>query len=261
MTTEEIKIYYANLLILEYLGRARAYAMCREFPGPFIMDQLPVTVQNAFCVGNQTIAGTVYPGAVGDQLDVLGKYANVTRSGYDLNGNPIILGDLDYTSLIKIAIITNSAGSSLATIQQLLNMYFPGQIFAYDGADMQMSYLITAAVGGQDLVQLFITKNLLPKPMGVELASIVYIISISLFGFQTYVNPAPDYNPATTYAFGALSFADGIVYQSLISDNLNNPVSDTAAWVVIVYPFNSYATYPTVNPYTFLSYQDSINIL
>lgn len=261
MTTAEIQKYYADLLILEYIGKPRAYEMIYEFVAPFIMDQLPTTVQNAFCVGTSTIAGTVYPGAIGNQLDVLAKYSGVTRSGYGLTGNPITLSDLDFTRLIQMAIIRNNSGSSLATIQNLIHMYFANEIFVYDSANMQMSYLITSAAGTIDLVELFVTEGLLPKPMGVLLSSIIYIEDISLFGFESYSDPIEDWNPSTNYTFGSRVIVNGIVYQSLVANNLNNVVTDMDFWIAIIYPFNSYATYPTYQPYTWLSYADTLIIV
>jgi len=261
VTTDEILDYYAGLLVFQYQDKPKAYAMIRDFVAPFVLNQLPITIQNAFCVGSNLIADTTYPSAVGDQLDILGKYAGVTRNGHDLTGNPITLNDSDFASLIKIAIITNSAGSSLATIQNLLYTYFPNEIFAYDNANMQMSYLITASIGSTQLAEMFVTENLLPKPMGVSLASIAFVPTISLFGFQPYSDPISNYSSGTTYGFGSLALSNGIVYESLKANNLNQPVSNTSYWIAIIYPFNSYVTYPTYEAYKWLSYQDTLNLL
>lgn len=191
MTTDELIAYYADLLILQYLGQSKAYATIVTLVTPVIMDQLPVAVQNAFEIGT----------AEGVQLDVLGKYAGVTRSGNGFTG-PITLNDADFTSLIKVAIIKNNSGSSLYDIQLLLNQFFPGQLFVFDGADMQISYFMSSMVGSQDLAQLFVTEGILPKPMGVELASLIYLpIVTGLFGFRTYESDGgPNISPFNTYA-------------------------------------------------------------
>lgn len=155
-------------------------------------ETLPVAVQNAF---NVTGPNT----AQGVQLDVIGKYAGVTRSGNGFT-MPITLDDADFLSLIQMAIIKNSAGSSLATIVALLYQFFPGQILVFDYQDMRMSYLLSSSIGSLDLVQLFITEGLLPKPMGVQLALVIYIPDITnLFGFRTYDLPAVDVKPFNTY--------------------------------------------------------------
>lgn len=261
MTTIQIIEYYKSLLILQYLGKPKAAATIEALVTPIIMDQMPLAVQNAFVIGNTEIAGTFYVGAVGVQLDILGKYAGVTRTGVDLSGNPITLNDVDFTTLIKLAVINNGSGSSLADIQKLIHAYFANEIFVFDGADMQMSYLIAASVGSQSLIELFITEGVLPKPMGVQLSAIVYIPTISLFGFQRYASAAPNYDPAKTYGVGGRAFSGGTVYSSLTDGNQGNPVTDTVNWVAIIYPYNTYKTYPLAKPYTWLTYADGINVL
>lgn len=193
MTTEELINYYANLLILQYLGKPKAYATIQTLVTPVVMDQLPIQVQNAFnLLGDDT--------AVGVQLDVLGKYAGVVRAGYTFTG-PIILDDPDFLTLIKIAIARNSAGSSLSEIQNFIQLFFPGQILVFDYQNMQMSYLIDSSVGSVGLIQLFILQGMLPKPMGVQIAAVIYAPVINMFfGFRTYLLPAFNSTPFNTYA-------------------------------------------------------------
>lgn len=176
MTTNEIVAYYQNLLIIQYLGKLKASGTIGVLVTPIIMDQLPNAVQNAFNLDT----------AIGVQLDVIGKYIGVVRNGNGLRGQPITLDDSDFRALIRIGIIKNMSGSSLATIQALIHQYFPNEFFVYDPQDMQMSYLISASVGTTDLVEMFITQNLLPKPMGVQLASLIYLQTLEIFGMQDY---------------------------------------------------------------------------
>lgn len=249
MTNEELAEYYAKLLILQYVGKPKAFATIKQTALPFIMDQLPTQVQDAFNINT----------AIGVQLDVLGKYAGVTRTGYDLNGNLVILDDANFRSLIKLAIVKNNSGSSLADIQALIHLYFANEIFVFDNLNMQMSYLISSSVGSQDLVELFVTEGVLPKPMGVTLSSLVFIPSISLFGFTNYLFSYAAWNSGTNYMQGAQVFEDGIVYASLVNDNLNHDVSDVDFWLPIIFPFNTYDDYNTT--WTWLSYDDTINIV
>lgn len=173
MTTDEIIAYYVSLSILQYVGKPKAAATIAAITGPVVMDQLPMQVMNAYnLIGDNP--------AVGAQLDVLGKYAGVVRTGQGFNGL-ISLDDADFLTFIQMAIIKNNAGSSLATIQQLLNQFFPGEVLVFDTQDMSMSYLVSSTIGSQDLVQLFVTEGLLPKPMGVQLASTVYVPVINAF--------------------------------------------------------------------------------
>lgn len=193
MTTQELINYYANLLIFQYVGSTSNYAAIQTLVSPVIMDQLPTQVMNAF-----NLMGA--DPAEGVQLDVLGKYAGVGRTGNGFNG-PITLSDSDYLSLIRMAIVQNNSGSSLADIQNLLNGFFPNQILAFDYANMRMSYLVNSSIGSVDLMQLFINNNLLPKPMGVQLAVVIYSPVIdTYFGFCQYELPVNNFvSPFNTY--------------------------------------------------------------
>lgn len=179
MTTQELINYYANLLILQYLGQPNAYATIQALVKMVIMDQIPTQVQDAF-----NMDGT----AVGVQLDVLGKYAGVIRTGYNLSGQPITLDDSDFFKLIKMAILTNNAQSDLASIQRVIQIYFAGEMFVFDHKEMRISYLINSAIGSQDLIALFITEGLLPKPMGVQLSAPIYTSPLKFFGMVSAVD-------------------------------------------------------------------------
>lgn len=212
MTTQDLIAYYANLLIMQYLGKPKAYATIQTLVTPVIMDQLPAAVMNAY---NLFGANT----AVGVQLDVLGKYAGVKRSGFGFSG-PITLDDTDFLTLIQLAILKNSAGSSLATIQSLLNQFFPGEILVFDYANMHMSYLVSSTLGSQNFIQLAISEGLLPKPMAVALAATIFVpIITTFFGFQTYAlwpipvaNNTP-FNSYTSYVLTRpwLTYADAVI--------------------------------------------------
>jgi hypothetical protein len=203
-TTQNLINYYAGLLIAQYREKPNAYATIQALVAPVIMDQLPAQVRDAFVIGN----------AIGVQLDILGKYAGVTRRGKRMDGSAIVLNDVDFTSLIKLAIIRNNSGSSLYDIQRLLATYFLGEIYVFDHLTMQLSYEINAAAISSDLAEMFITEGLLPKPMGVQLASVVYVPDISkIFGFRTYALPAYNSSPFNSYAgyqtdWTWLSYAD-----------------------------------------------------
>lgn len=170
---------------------------------------LPIAVQNAF---NLTVGSTL---AVGAQLDVLGKYTGVSRTGQGFT-SVITLNDSDFMQLIRLAIITNSAASDLGTIQSLIQQFFAGQMLVFDYQNMRMSYLVSSAIGSQDLVQLFITEGLLPKPMGVQLSITSYTpIITSFFGFRTYDVATLNAKPFNTYdayvlTWTWLSYANGV---------------------------------------------------
>lgn len=195
-TTDEISSYYANLLILQYLQKPKAYATVKAQALPVIMDQLPIAVQNAFSVAD----------SVGAQLDVIGKYVGASRTGATLSG-PITLDDDDFRQLIKLVTIKNNAGSSLATIQSLLAANFPGQIRVSDNQTMQLQYTIIETLGTSDLLEILVTGGYLPRPMGVQVAvTIIPDFVNPLFGFRTYFAPDPTVSPFNNYTFYQLTY-------------------------------------------------------
>lgn len=206
MTTQEIIDYYANLLIMQYIGKPDAYATIQQTIKPYIMDQLPDAVQNAFNVDT----------AEGVQLDILGKYTGVTRYGYTFTG-PVTLTDAEFRVLMKVAIIKNSSGSSLADIQALLHQFFPSTLLVFDYANMHMDYFFDSSIGSRPLAELFVKEGVLPKPMGVELGALIYSANVdAFFGFRTYALPGYNvtgFNSYAAYDMNSpwLSYADAIV--------------------------------------------------
>ncbi len=140
---------------------------------------LPLAVQNGFnLTGDDT--------AVGAQLDILGKYAGVTRTGPGFTTS-ITLSDADFLNLILFATIKNSSGSSLYTIQSLLYQFFGTDVTVVDYADMFMSYYISSAIGSTDFLQLVISEGLLPKPMAVGDNIVIFDVD-NAFGFEGSTN-------------------------------------------------------------------------
>lgn len=175
MTDAEILQYYADLLILQYKGLPKAEQTVKTFVKLLVDGQLPLAVQNAFDIETAT----------GNQLDLIGKYAGVSRNGYSFSG-PMTLDDDDYRKLIKLQIIKNNSGSSLYEIQNLLALYFAGQIRVFDYKDMSMSYYVNSSFGSKELVEFFINKDLLPSPMAVGIGATIYNPNLTFFSFRTY---------------------------------------------------------------------------
>lgn len=138
--------------------------------------------------------------AVGVQLDIIGKYVGVKRVAQGSMG-PIYLDDSDFRTLIRMGVLTNSAQSDLASIQDLIFTFFNGQMRVYDYENMRMSYLLATSLGSLDLIEMFIVQGLLPRPMGVQIAAIIYApIITTFFGFCSYEIPVPGGNtPFNTY--------------------------------------------------------------
>lgn len=188
MTDLEIAQYYADLLILQYRDKPKAKATVTAFAMMLVEGQLPLAIQNAFDINT----------AVGYQLDIIGKYAGVTRDGYSFSG-PMTLDDEDYRKIIKLKIIKNNSGSSLYDIKNLLALYFAGQIRVFDYKDMSMSYYVNSSFGSRQLVEFFIKKDLLPSPMAVGIGGTIYDPNLKFFSFRTYYAESKGY-PFNTYA-------------------------------------------------------------
>lgn len=207
MTDLELISYYANLLILQYKEKPKAYATVSFLASMAIINQLPVSVMNAFDIDT----------AVGKQLDVLGKYVGAFRTGNSFDGSLIVLVDSDFRSLIKLKIIQNNSGSSLDDIQRQLSLYFANKIYVFDYSNMRMAYFLDSTVGSFDLAQIIVTGGYLPKPMAVQLSVPVYSPDVlNYFGFRTYdyqfFNNIPFFNDYDSYDMAApwLSYDDGL---------------------------------------------------
>lgn len=195
-TTADLIAYYQGLLVMQYAGKAKASAHVGAQVAPALLPQgsgptwtdppLPQAIRDAFnLVSGTTIAG-------GSQLDLIGKYVGVSRNG---------LSDADFLTLVRLAIIQNSSDSSLAGIQALIAEFFSGQLRVTDNRNMQLSYLVSTALGSLALVKSFVAEGLLPKPAGVSLALPIYAANINIFyGWRTYYAPAVQVSPINSYA-------------------------------------------------------------
>lgn len=207
MTNEEIRTYYADLLILQYKGKPKAYATIKLLVDLMVMNQLPLQIMNGFNLDT----------AVGVQLDVLGKYAGIGRRVLIFTG-PVTLSDDDYRLLIKIKIVQNNSGSSTKDIVESLFMFFGNDLKMFDYASMSIDYFLSSSAVGTQLAQAFVRQGLLPKPMGVQLGSVIYIPSVeNVFAFHTYESSysyTSGFNTYSSYATDHhwLSYDDGLVF-------------------------------------------------
>jgi hypothetical protein len=189
VTTQEIIDYYADLLILQYRGKEKAYAHIQTLVENVIMDQLPDSVQNGFDIET----------AVGDQLDFIGKYVGVSRTTYTFT-QAITLDDDDFRTYIKVGILKNNAGSSLFEIQELLNIYFPDSIFVFDFKNMTLSYIFDSALGSRPLAEVFVRSGFLPKPMGVAITAVIYTSNVdNIYGWRSYERDSFNVTPFNNY--------------------------------------------------------------
>lgn len=191
MTVLGLVKYYSKLLILQYRSKPKANAQVKLFVEQSVMNLLPLKVLNGF--GTYT--------AIGNQLDIIAKYVGVSRVNNGFTG-PISLGDSDLLALIKMAILSNTSGSSLYEIQKLINIYFTGQVLVFDTKAMGLSYYMDSSAGTVDFAQVVVNEELLPRPMGVGISSVIYFDRIrSLFGMCSYELPvAMNVSPLNDYS-------------------------------------------------------------
>lgn len=205
MTLDELIEYYQGLLILQYNCKEKALRTIETIVKASSYELIPAKLYEEFDLDS----------AIGVQLDAIGKYAGVLRKGKTFT-RVIELNDDDYRELIRMAIAKNYMQSTLYEIDTLLQQFFPDQILAFDYQNMSMSYLFDAEIGSEELAEMFIVNNLLPKPLGVQLGALIYSNNIdAFFGFRTYpintANNAPfnsydDYSTDTPW----LSYDDAI---------------------------------------------------
>lgn len=204
MTLEEQYQYYADLLIIQYRGKAKAQAMIQAIARQALCDNLPLAVQDAFDIET----------AIGAQLDILGKYAGVVRDVLTFTGGAT-LDDDDFRSLIKIALSRNSNKGSLLDIETLLSTYFGNAIQVFDHKDMTLGYFFNASIGSLTLLEAFVRLDYLPRPLGVALSSLIYAVGLDDYfafssayqawpsgvtGFQSAYGPNSDYFTGNTHS-------------------------------------------------------------
>ena len=191
--------YYAGLLIVQYASKPKAVQTIQLLVNQALCDGLPQEMTHAFDLDT----------AVGSQLDILGRIVGVNRDVYGLdlahnyfqynryNTNSTVYGfqlyngaynstlflryntdavytltDTELRTLIKLKIILNNSDSSLYSIMNALNQFFPGQISLVDNKDMTITY--TVSVNLTNALSAAIYLGILPKPMGVS-ATINYV--------------------------------------------------------------------------------------
>lgn len=75
------------------------------------------------------------------------------------------LSDGQYRFLLQLQIVLNNSDNTLASIQDYLFRFFPGQITLVDNADMTMDYFVSPSVP----LPVSVLEVYLPRPMGVSI--------------------------------------------------------------------------------------------
>lgn len=199
MTPEELKIYYTNLLIIQFANKVNALGTIGAFASQLIADLIYNTVRAAFSITD----------AVGVQLDIMGQYRGAQRTIYGLspdkdffsmpsiNANPnayfgfgtyaiadliswyfMTLSDADSNNftltddemrqLILYLAAVQSSPTTLEKIDTIIDEFFGQYVTLTDNENMSITYTHSSL----DPSQFFrYVKNLgvLPRPAGVSL--------------------------------------------------------------------------------------------
>ena len=76
--------------------------------------------------------------------------------------NRVNLPDSSYSLLLKLQVVLNSNDGTLASIQALIALFFPGLITVVDNKDMTLTYTVSRLVS----IPADVLGSYLPKPMG-----------------------------------------------------------------------------------------------
>lgn len=186
MTIDEQAQYYADLLALQYRGLPKAQATMQALARQALCNNLAIQVRDAFNIDPDL--GDV---AVGAQLDIIGKYAGVSRSVLTFTGG-VTLTDEDFLTLIYFALTLNSGDGSLKSIETILFSYFGNGITVFDNQNMELSYFFNASIGSLALLEAVVLLDLLPRPTGVGLGSLIYAVGLdNYFAFSSYYRAWP----------------------------------------------------------------------
>lgn len=197
---DSIVEYYSNLLIVQYHNKPKAKAMIEAVVREMLADGILFDVRDAYSVET----------AVGAQLDIIAKYVGVdrfflsqdlsgffsmadyadvtftgfiglatyadfeTKEGAVLTYDNIIsqtaqLTDSQFRTIIKLKIVQNNINHSHKSIDEAMFAFFGDTVIPYSFGDMTMEYLVPADL--TPIIDVAIQKQVLPKPMGVELTT------------------------------------------------------------------------------------------
>ena len=233
-TIEQIAEQYANLLIIQYRNKPKARAFIKLLYKLIIADGVVLDVLNAFDLDT----------AVGNQLDVLGKYIGVDRYYLGINlsqnryfafGHNLVpvdelyagfghgleegrmlkssditafaLSDDDYRKILRFKIILNTNNGNEKHIDDAIYKFFGLDVIPQYG-DMSISYLIKKPM--QSLVNVCIQKHLLPKPIAIRINCILRNNEAPFFAFGRGLVPVNEF-----YA----GFGHGLEEGSLLNQN------------------------------------------
>lgn len=210
MTYDEQLQYYADLLIIQYRNQPRAQATIQALARQALCDNIAIKIRDAFNLDD----------AIGVQLDIVGKYANVSRDVLTFSGGTS-LDDNDFRTLIRLALVVHNCSGSLKDIDDILSTYFGNSVTLFDNTNMTLGYFFNANIGSLPLIEAFVKLDLLPRPMGVRLSSLIYAVGLdNVFGMGSYDAPPFAVSGLTSYYGDTIATTGDVTSGSKIVINI-----------------------------------------
>lgn len=206
--TTQVTQYYADLLIAQYASKAKAIDTITLTADKLIDNEIIAPIQGGFDINT----------AVGNQLDILGKIVGTSRyitntildttkfyiplneSGTGIptddskitlanraaGGTAIKLSDDEFRFLLKLKVIRNYSDNSFKSMDDSIQQFFQSALIASYGI-MNIVYFAESSIF--DIVIKGASKDLLPRPMGVNIVGIIKTdADTSLFGLYDGTN-------------------------------------------------------------------------
>jgi hypothetical protein len=206
--TTQVTQYYADLLIAQYANKTKAVDTITLTADKLIDNEIIAAIQGGFDIDT----------AVGNQLDILGKIVGTSRyitntildttkfyipldsSGTKIpitdtkitlvnrqtGGSATSLSDDEFRFLLKLKIIRNYSDNSFKSMDDSIQQFFQSALIASYGI-MNIVYFAESSIF--DIVIKGASKDLLPRPMGVNIVGIIKTdADTSLFGLYDGTN-------------------------------------------------------------------------
>ena len=220
---EELIRYYVNTLILQYRGKDKAentifaiikalmiFDLLREIEAAYSIDnavgpQLDILAK--YVGASRVVTTSSFTRTFFGFIDYGDDPALSTSVGlieydeimppdgqlftYDSqNESQFTLSDPELRDLINLKIIQNSSNHSPGSIDILIDFFFGGNAVFVDGKNMTITYIFSDNV--QRLVDIAVSENALPKPMGVSLITTFVPDINNIFGMVRYGSTPSD---------------------------------------------------------------------
>lgn len=184
--------YYANLLIVQYKDKPKAYETVKAL-AKVNVDFVNLCLQVRDFYNLDT--------AIGVGLDVIGIYVGIKRYNLINATDYVYLNDTDYRILIKYKIIFNSTNNSLKSIVDLIYSYFSNNVIVYSNGLMDLNYTLNTDYFSETIISVLRYNNYLPAPIAVRTVVTAVSFFTLYFSFTSYENdttPAYGFNDYLT---------------------------------------------------------------